>query len=233
MPFRKVFRYSELILNPNGVEMFKSSSLPYRLIPCSITLIIALLPALVHASGESVYAQQCAVCHGAEAQGNDAMSSPRLAGQSQTYLQRQLKHFKSGVRGKADGDSTGRQMVAIAAGLDESAVVSVSEYLAALPASFSAEGIEGDLHSGSKLYQSYCGSCHGSDAVGNEMLNAPNLRMLSSQYFKAQYQKFLNGQRGHDRTDKYGRQMKMMAAAMSETEQIEAVAAYLQSLKAE
>ena len=64
------------------------------------------------------------------------------------------------------------------------------------------------------------------------MLNSPNLALLSSAYFKAQYQKFLNGQRGYDKTDKYGRQMKMMAAAMPDQEQIDDVAAYLQSLAA-
>ena len=195
-------------------------------------ILLCLISSPTLADGEATYGQRCVVCHGAQAQGMVAMSSPRLAGQSSAYLQRQLKHFKLGVRGKADGDNTGIQMVAIAAGLDDAVMVEVSDYLSALSNELIAEAVNGDARTGGKLYQAYCGSCHGSDATGNEMLNSPNLALLSSAYFKAQYQKFLNGQRGYDKTDKYGRQMKMMAAAMPDQEQIDDVAAYLQSLAA-
>jgi len=41
----------------------------------------------------------CASCHGAQAQGNGAF--PRLAGQHQQYVLRQIEHFKSGARGNA------------------------------------------------------------------------------------------------------------------------------------
>ncbi len=200
------------------------------------TALLALANSAQAADGAALYAQQCVVCHGASAQGVPAMASPQLAGQSSAYLQRQLAHFKAGVRGQVEGDHTGAQMVAIASGLDTQAMVAVSDYVSALPADFAAiasEASDGDVRSGAKLYQSYCGSCHGSDAIGNDMLNAPNLRVLSASYFTAQYQKFLNGQRGSERTDKYGRQMSMMAAAMPEAQQIADVAAYIQSLNAE
>ena len=193
-------------------------------------ILICLVSSPSFADGGATYEQKCVVCHGAQAQGVVAMSSPRLAGQSSAYMQRQLKHFKSGVRGKVQGDNTGMQMVAIAAGLDEAAIVEVSDYLSTLPAERVAETVDGDVRTGEKLYQAYCGSCHGSDATGNEMLNSPNLALLSSAYFKAQYQKFLNGQRGHDKTDKFGRQMKMMAAAMPDQKSVDDVAAYLQSI---
>ncbi len=200
------------------------------------TALLAIAYGSQAADGAAVYAQQCVVCHGSAAQGVPAMASPQLAGQSSAYLQRQLAHFKAGVRGQAEGDNTGAQMVAMASGLDTQAMVAVSDYVSALPANFAAiagEASEGDVRSGAKLYQSYCGSCHGSDAIGNDMLNAPNLRVLSAAYFTAQYQKFLSGQRGTERTDKFGRQMSMMAAAMPETQQIADVAAYIQSLNAE
>lgn len=186
------------------------------------------------ADGAALYAQQCVVCHGAAAQGVPALASPQLAGQSSAYMQRQLTQFKAGVRGQAEGDRTGAQMVAIASGLDAVQMVAVSDYLSRLPADFKPSAVDGDVRSGAKLYQSYCGSCHGSDAIGNEMLHSPNLRVLSAAYFTAQYQKFLNGQRGSGggRSDKFGRQMSMMAAAMPEAQQIADVAAYIESLNA-
>ncbi|MBK5186501.1 c-type cytochrome [Burkholderia sp. R-69749] len=41
----------------------------------------------------------CASCHGAQVQG--AGTSPRLAGQPQEYLLRQIEVFKNGTRGNA------------------------------------------------------------------------------------------------------------------------------------
>jgi len=41
----------------------------------------------------------CATCHGAQAQGNGAF--PRLAGQHEPYLLRQIELFRSGARGNA------------------------------------------------------------------------------------------------------------------------------------
>ena len=44
------------------------------------------------------YAQLCAPCHGASAQGDDAKGVPRLAGQHYVYLLRQLDNAAAGLR---------------------------------------------------------------------------------------------------------------------------------------
>jgi cytochrome c553 len=51
---------------------------------------------LVH--GAQVYAQQCASCHGAAAEGDDLQRYPRLAGQHYEYLLRQLHDAVEGRR---------------------------------------------------------------------------------------------------------------------------------------
>ncbi len=65
--------------------------------------------------GADYYNQFCGACHGARAEGNKALNSPRLAGSDDWYLLRQLEAFRHGVRGTHMDDRTGRQMRAMAA----------------------------------------------------------------------------------------------------------------------
>lgn len=61
----------------------------------------------IMAKGKAIFEQglpdkgvpPCATCHGAQAQGNSLF--PRLAGQHQSYLVRQIEVFRSGARGNA------------------------------------------------------------------------------------------------------------------------------------
>src|SRR5258706_3396884 len=47
------------------------------------------------AAGKRLYAV-CASCHGPQAEGNLALNAPKLSGQEDWYLKRQLKYFKNG-----------------------------------------------------------------------------------------------------------------------------------------
>lgn len=58
----------------------------------------------------AVIFQTCAACHGKQARGKTLMSAPRLAGQADWYLRRQLEHFSMGWRGKHPEDQYGTQM---------------------------------------------------------------------------------------------------------------------------
>jgi len=79
--------------------------------------------------GQQLY-QACAACHGAQAQGNQAMNAPTLAGQNDWYLVTQLKNFKAGFRGTGQGDRYGAQMRLMANGLaDEQAIKDVVSYI--------------------------------------------------------------------------------------------------------
>lgn len=79
--------------------------------------------------GEQLYAS-CAACHGADGQGNQALNAPRLAGQSDWYLVRQLEAFKAGIRGTNPLDSLGAQMRPMALILpDDQAIRDVVAYI--------------------------------------------------------------------------------------------------------
>lgn len=75
----------------------------------------------------------CGACHGANAQGNHALQAPRLAGQEDWYLKRQLENFRTGVRGAHQEDAYGHQMVLMARSLqDEQSVNDLLAYLNSL-----------------------------------------------------------------------------------------------------
>jgi cytochrome c oxidase subunit 2 len=72
----------------------------------------------------------CGACHGARGQGNYALQAPRLAGQEDWYLKRQLKNFRQGIRGTHEADSYGHQMVLMARSLqNEQSVDDLLAYL--------------------------------------------------------------------------------------------------------
>ena len=66
------------------------------------------------ANGEDIYTT-CGVCHGWDGEGRKALNAPRQAGMDDWYLVRQLKNFRSGVRGAHPGDKYGMQMSMMAA----------------------------------------------------------------------------------------------------------------------
>lgn len=79
--------------------------------------------------GRTAY-QNCATCHGAAAQGNEALNAPALAGQNDWYLIAQLNNFRNGVRGSHANDSFGAQMQTMAQTLsDAQAVLNVVSYI--------------------------------------------------------------------------------------------------------
>ncbi len=197
----------------------------------AIFLLTALvLPGLAaagdDASGEALYAT-CAACHGASGEGNEALNAPGIAGQSESYLARQLWDFKDGRRGKEPGDTTGAQMLPMAATLpDGDAITSVAAYIAAMPAAQPAATITGDAAHGQKLYTSKCGACHGGQGWGNEALFTPRLTVIGDWYLLRQVAKFQESLRGAHEDSKYGQQMAMMAKTVTEDE-LKDIAAFL------
>src|SRR6266568_705291 len=81
------------------------------------------------AAGRPLYAV-CAACHGLQAEGNPALNAPKLSGQGDWYLKRQLRNFKQGVRGAHPKDLYGPQMALMAAILaDDQATHDVVAYI--------------------------------------------------------------------------------------------------------
>jgi cytochrome c553 len=142
------------------LEKFKSgqrggsdgSALSRQMVPMAATLADAAAVADVsayivsHSSGPSeasiegdavlggdFYNQLCGACHGARAEGNLALNSPRLAGTDDWYLVEQLRAFRAGERGAHADDRTGKQMRAMAMVLpDDAAIANVVAFLRSL-----------------------------------------------------------------------------------------------------
>jgi len=74
----------------------------------------------------------CAVCHGADARGNQNLRAPPLAGQADWYLHRQLRNFRAGWRGTRRTDAWGAVMRPNAGTLDDAAIANVVAYIRTL-----------------------------------------------------------------------------------------------------
>jgi cytochrome c oxidase subunit 2 len=82
--------------------------------------------------GRALYAP-CAACHGANAEGVNAMGAPALDGLNDWYLATQLVNFRNGTRGSHADDSYGAQMRAATAVLpDDAAIRDVVSYISTL-----------------------------------------------------------------------------------------------------
>ncbi|MGB1200548.1 MAG: c-type cytochrome [Cognaticolwellia aestuarii] len=182
-----------------------------------VFITFTFLTAWANANEVPALFQQCVVCHGEQAQGNKQLKAPALAGQSESYLKRQLIHFSNGLRGAHKEDVLGMQMVAISKQLNNNKEVSLlTKYLSNLSASVVEKDKEkGNLKNGSRYYQAKCGACHGGQAQGNEAMNAPKLSGLGKEYMQRQMLNFSTGIRGTHADDKFGRQMAMMAKTSS------------------
>jgi cytochrome c oxidase subunit 2 len=186
------------------------------------------------ATGKDLYVATCAACHGASAQGNPAVGSPALAGQSAAYMERQLADFRSGVRGAAPKDTYGNQMRAIAATFaDPAAIKSVTGYVASLPVPVVKPAAGANLRNGNNVYQGKCGACHGGRAEGIAAMSTPRLSSLDAAYMTRQFRNFQHGVRGANPKDKYGRQMAMMAATLPKEGDLADVIAFANALGAQ
>jgi cytochrome c oxidase subunit II len=73
--------------------------------------------AVAEATGQAAY-QQCASCHGPNAEGMEALGGPPLRGLNAWYFKKQLNDFKSGIRGYSETDTFAASMRAIAQSID-------------------------------------------------------------------------------------------------------------------
>ncbi|NIP72486.1 MAG: cytochrome c4 [Gammaproteobacteria bacterium] len=184
-------------------------------------------------------AAPCAGCHGPD--GNSGVPNfPKLAGQHESYLLKQLKEFKSGVR-------KNQIMSGQVAGLSEQDMAD----LAAFYAEQSVQHGKADpdlVDEGQKLYRggnpasnvSACSACHGPTGAGNPAAKFPVLAGQHAEYTVAQLKAFREA--GHvdkatfepetapGRGNDPGRMMQNIAVTMSDDE-IEAVASYVQGLR--
>ena len=191
---------------------------------------VAARPADAEA-GKAAFAV-CAACHGAEAEGNRTLNAPKLSGQADWYLQRQLRNFKQGARGTHDADTYGKQMAPMAATLaDDAAIANVVAYIGTLPDKASVPTLRASGSLGKELYDANCAVCHGRDARGRQAMNAPRLAGVSDWYLATQLRNFRHGVRGAPGKDPYGPQMASIAASVVDDSAVDELVAHIGTLR--
>lgn len=133
------------------------------------------LLALARARGRTVFADNCAPCHGTGAAG--AKGYPNLndddwlwGGTLDQIMQTIQFGARSGHAKTHDGQmlAFGRDGV-----LKKEEIVTVANYVRSLSGLSTAPGY--DAAAGKKIFSENCVACHGDDAKGNQELGAPNL----------------------------------------------------------
>ncbi|MGF1752212.1 cytochrome c4 [Vibrio makurazakiensis] len=174
-----------------------------------LALILSLLASCsVWAQGSieagKAKSQTCVACHGAD--GNSLITQyPKLAGQHEKYLEKQLKELKLGM---TSGGKQGRMepvMGAMAMPLSEEDMADLAAYYASLPISSNSTP-ENVVAEGKVLYTAgdaergitACIACHGPRGNGTELSGFPKISGQHADYIKAQLEKFRDGSRSND-----------------------------------
>lgn len=165
----------------------------------------------------------CVSCHGAD--GNSLIAIyPKLAGQSATYITKQLADFKSGER----SDPVMAGMVAALSAED-------MQDLGAFFAVQTSTAGTGDISdAGHKLYFggdaqkgiTACVACHGVQGKGMKHAGFPALAGQNADYLKKQIASFRDGSRTNDRNS----MMANIAIKLSDSD-IDELVQYMSSLK--
>ena len=202
----------------------------------SVLLVLIACASCVPASAQQRAVPPAAVlcdsCHGVKGEGLPALNAPRLAGLQSWYLEKQLKDFRSGVRGGSGFDSNAALMKRIADSLGgDSAVAEAAGYIASLPPTPApVPGVAGSAARGESLFAT-CVACHGKSGEGSEATHAPRLKGANDWYVVRQLEAFKSGRRGADEHDPSGQQMRAIAATISDEQAMQDLAAYVGTLE--
>jgi cytochrome c553 len=188
------------------------------------------------ARGGTIFAARCSGCHGAEAEGTlqekvtlaEDGVYPRLAGQSRTYIYRQLVSFEDGWR-----DNT--QMASMAKSLSQQDKLDVAAFVegvsppfpprADVPADVLAQG-KGIAERGlPDAGVARCSGCHGIDGAGAGD-NFPSLAGQWPEYMEAQLRNWQTGARHNS-----WRGLMRPAATGLRDDALTAVSAYYANLR--
>jgi cytochrome c553 len=190
-----------------------------------VTLVIANpVMAAGEISAGKTKSAMCAACHGVDGNSPSDMF-PKLAGQHESYIAKQLADFKSGERENA-------VMAPMTLSLSEQDMADLGAYYASkkiTPGAISEELLE----AGQAIYRAgnketgvpACMACHGPTGAGMPAAKWPALSGQYSSYVEAQLQAFSNGARHNDANDMMTDIAKKMTA-----DEMKAVSAYVAGL---
>lgn len=170
-------------------------------------------------------AASCAACHGAD--GNSSAGNfPKLAGQGQKYLIKQIRDIKSDARSVVE-------MTGLLNNLSEQDIADIAAYYAKQPVSV-AQAKADLVNDGKAIYLAgipakgvaACTACHGPAGAGVDLAGFPALGGQHADYLAAQLKKFRTGERSNDGETLV---MRSIASRLSDRE-INAVSSYISGL---
>ena len=199
-------------------------------------LIVSLLLTLgvtgvARAAGDATAGQTkaavCGACHGAD--GNSPLPNfPKLAGQGEKYLTKQMHDIK-------DGKRTVLEMTGMLTNLNDQDLSDIAAYFASQAGSVGAADPK-LVERGEKLFRGgdldkglpACTGCHSPDGSGNAAAGFPHLGGQHAQYIAKQLTDFRKEEAGRA-NDGDAMTMRTIARKLSD-EDIAAVASYIQGL---
>ena len=202
------------------------------------TVLLASFSSSIIAAGDAEAGQTksatCMGCHGLA--GNSEIASfPKLAGQGEAYLLKQLQNFKSGERNNAI-------MAGVASLLSEQDMMDIAAYYSIQTISEnSAKGNAKTIELGRKIYvggkmdtqTTACIACHGPKGLGIPTAGFPSLSAQYADYIAVQLKAFrqysINEQTGSDDLSRTNEMMVNVAKGLT-TVEIEALAQYIAGL---
>ncbi len=172
----------------------------------------------------------CAACHGADGNSTNA-EWPKLAGQNEGYLYKQLINFKAGA--DAEGGRYNASMAPMVASLSEQDMADLAAYFSS-QSSTPGQADQTKVSLGEQVYKGgnnasgipACAACHGPNGAGNPAAKFPSLAGQHAKYTSIQ----LNAFRKSGRANDAGKMMRNVAIKMTDAE-MEAVAEYISGLQ--
>lgn len=199
-----------------------------KIIIATVIYLVSVSTMPVMAAGDASAgkgkAAVCAACHGTDGNSPSNMF-PKLAGQGEAYLVKQLSEFKDGTRNNAI-------MAPMVAALSEQDMADLAAFYAGntVTEGGTAEDL---LEAGQAVYRGgnketglpACMACHGPTGAGMPAAKWPALSGQYAAYIEAQLNAFASGTRSNDTNS----MMRDIAAKMTDAE-IKAVSAYASGL---
>ncbi len=170
----------------------------------------------------------CIACH--QADGNSTTPAwPKIAGQHEAYLIKQIKEIRKGDQGKRPNPV----MYPMVANLTDQDIEDLAAYYTAQKQT-PGEAQKSLVEKGRKIYQGgvvskgvpACAGCHSPNGAGNKLANFPSMGGQQADYLEAQLKAFKAGQRSNDPNEI----MRMISAKMSD-EEMKAVSSYISGLR--
>ena len=170
-------------------------------------------------------AATCGACHGAD--GNSlAPNFPKIAGQGERYLVKQITDIKN-------GDRQVPEMTGFVMGLNETDIADIAAYYAGQTAGGGAAD-PALVEAGKRIFLGgneatgvpACIACHGADGKGIKAAGFPRVAGQHGAYTEKQLKDFYNAKRTNDASNV----MRDIASRMHMNE-IKAVSSYIQGLK--